>query len=223
MQKELWIVANWKSNKTIIEALEWVSIVGPNLQIRENIKIVVCPTFNCLTELNKEIQTHNYPVALGSQDLSPFGIGAFTGEEAAELLKDLIGFSIIGHSERRTNFSETDDMVTKKVQQAKEHEIIPLVCVQGPDVPVPEGCNIVAYEPVWAIGTGTPDTPENAQKVAAEVKSRIPNINVLYGGSVTSENCVSFIKQPDISGLLIGKASLDMEEFLKIVENCGTV
>lgn len=221
--KKLWIIANWKSNKTIPEALEWLNIVGPALHSNENIQVIVCPTFSCIPELKKEIQVRSYPIFLGSQDLSSFGIGAYTGEEPAELLKESVNFSIIGHSERREKFGETDELVRKKFQLAKESGIEGIVCIQDVNTKVPEGTKIAAYEPFFAIGTGTPDTPENAQKVAAEVKLKIPGINVLYGGSVTSENCSLFIKQPDIAGLLIGKASLDAEEFLKIVENCGTV
>ncbi len=228
--KTLWIIANWKSNKTISEALDWLNIVGPKLQNSENlsadrqdIKVIVCPPFSDLAELKKEIQVNNYSIFLGSQDISPFGIGAYTGEEPAEILKDLVSYSIIGHSERRENFAETDEMVADKFNKAKETGAEGVVCVQGAETPIPEGCNIIAYEPIFAIGTGTPDTPENAQKVAEQIKSEKPDVNVLYGGSVTDQNCNAFISQKDINGLLIGKASLDAEEFLKIVESCGTV
>lgn len=223
MQKKLWIIANWKSNKTIAEALEWISIVGPNLQIRKNIEIVVCPIFSCLSELKKEIQVSNFPIFLGSQDLSPFGPGAYTGEEPAELLKEVISYSIIGHSERREKFGETDEIIADKFKQAQNARIEPIFCIQDVNTPIPAGVKIAAYEPVFAIGTGTPDTPLNAQKVATQVKAKMPGINILYGGSVTNENCASFVSQEDIAGLLIGKASLDGQEFLKIVENCGTV
>lgn len=221
--KKLWIIANWKSNKTISEALDWLNIVGPKLPGLENLKIVACPTFSCLSELKKEIQVRSYPIFLGSQDLSPFGPGAYTGEEPAELLQELVSFSIIGHSERREKFDETDEIITDKFKQAQNAGIEPILCIQDTNTPIPGGVKIAAYEPVFAIGTGTPDTPENAQKVAKEVKAKMPGINILYGGSVTNENCASFVSQEDIAGLLVGKASLDAEEFLKIVENCGTV
>lgn len=223
VRKKLWIIANWKSNKTITQSLDWLNVVGPALLSNENIQVIVCPTFSSLPELKKEIQVANFPVSLGSQDLSPFGIGAFTGEEPAELLKELVSFSIVGHSERREKFGETDKMVDEKFKQATNAGIEPVLCIQEINTPVPNGAKIIAYEPIFAIGTGTPDTPENSQKVAAGIKSKIPDINVLYGGSVTSENCASLIEQPDIAGLLIGKASLDPEEFLKIVKSCGKV
>lgn len=221
--KDIWIIANWKSNKTITEALDWLNYVGPKLPGLENLKIVVCPTFSCLSELKKEIQVSNFPISLGSQDLSPFGPGAYTGEEPAELLKELVSFSIIGHSERREKFGETDEMISDKFKQAQNAGIEPIFCIQDVNTPIPDGAKIAAYEPVFAIGTGTPDTPLNAQKVAAEVKAKMPGINILYGGSVTRENCASFVSQENIAGLLIGKASLDGQEFLKTVENCGTV
>lgn len=131
--------------------------------------------------------------------------------------------SIIGHSERREKFGETDKMVAEKFLLAEAQGIESIVCIQDGQTPVPEGSKIVAYEPVFAIGTGIPDTPDNAEKVASEVKSRMPGLSILYGGSVTAENCVSFISESNISGLLIGKASLDPQEFLKIIENCNTV
>lgn len=221
--KKLWIIANWKANKTLAQSLDWINKVGPQLNKREDLQVVVCPCFSALSELKKEIQTNNYPIVLGSQDLSIFGIGSYTGEEPAELLKELVTMSIIGHSERREKFGETDEIIAEKVKQTQANNIEPILCIQNTETPIPEGIKIAAYEPVFAIGTGTPDTPENAQRVASHVKSTISGINTLYGGSVTSENCKSFIDQESISGLLIGKASLYAEEFLKIVENCGKV
>lgn len=223
MAKKLWIVANWKSNLSLSESLEWVNKVGSQLNNRGDLQVVVCPRFSALPELHQEIQTHNYPIVLGSQDLSPFDIGSFTGEEPASLLKELVSMSIIGHSERREKFAETDEMIAEKVKQAKAAGIEPILCIQNSETPIPEGAKIVAYEPVFAIGTGTPDTPENANKVATEVKSSHPGINILYGGSVTSENCRLFVEQENISGLLIGKASLNPAEFLEIVVNCSVV
>lgn len=217
--KNIWIIANWKSNKTISEALDWVSKVGPKLPKRDDLKVVVCPTFSCLSEVAKAIKVGDFPTMVGVQDLSPFDAGAYTGEESASLLKELIDLSILGHSERRQNFSETDEDVLKKVEQAIQNNIIPLVCVQDANTPVPQSCNLIAYEPIFAIGTGNPDTPDNANSVAGELQAKHgSNLEVLYGGSVTSENVKSFITQPNIQGFLIGKASLDAEEFLNILK-----
>ena len=223
MEKKIWIIANWKSNLNLSESLEWINKVGPQLNKREDLQVVVCPRFSALPELHQEIQTNNYPIVLGSQDLSPFGIGSFTGEEPAELLKELVSMSIIGHSERREKFGETDEMIAEKFKQAQVAGVEPILCIQNTETPIPENVKITAYEPVFAIGTGTPDTPENAQRVAAQVKSTNPQLSVLYGGSVNSENCGSFVDQESISGLLIGKASLDADEFLKIIQNCAKV
>lgn len=221
--KNIWVIANWKSNKNIQEALDWVSQVGPQIPKNDppagGLKVVVCPTFSCLSEVKKAVTVGGFPILVGSQDISAFGVGAYTGEEPAELLKDLISLSIIGHSERRQNFSETDEIVSKKVEQANKNNITPLVCVQGLDTPVPNNCKLLAYEPIFAIGTGNPDTPENANQIAKTLKEKYgQDIEVLYGGSVTSENIKSFIDKKNINGALIGKASLDPQEFINIVK-----
>lgn len=221
MDKNLWIIANWKSNKSIAEALDWVSKVGPQIPKRDDLKVVVCPTFSALSEVKKAITVGNFPIMVGSQDLSPYDSGAYTGEESASLLKELINLSIIGHSERRQNFREDDEMVSKKVEQALKNGITPLVCVQGPDTAVPDDYKLVAYEPIFAIGTGNPDTPENAENVAEQLKGKHgQDLEVLYGGSVTSQNIASFISQKSLYGVLVGNASLESGEFIKIVKVC---
>lgn len=226
--KNLWIIANWKANKSIKEALEWISIVGPKLEKREDLKVVVCPTFSALSEVKKEIMVGSYPLMVGAQDLSPFSAGAYTGEEPASILQQFVDLSIIGHSERRENFSETDEMVAKKVRRAIEANILPLVCLQGDNTPIPEGCNLVAYEPIFAIGSGNPDTPTSANEVAEKLKDQYgkvqpagrQSLEVLYGGSVTADNAKTFILEQNINGLLIGKSSLDAYEFVEIVNQC---
>lgn len=212
--KNIWIIANWKSNETLKEALEWISFVGPKIERRENLTVVVCPTYTAIEEVKKAVLVGNFPLMVGAQDLSPFEEGSYTGEEAAVILKQFVDLSLIGHSERRQNFGETPEMVAKKVIQAKEHDIIPLVCVQGKDTPVPEGVKLIAYEPIFAIGSGNPDTPQNANEVA----KNFAGAEVLYGGSVTSENAKAFLQQDCINGVLVGGASLNQEEFTKIVE-----
>ena len=215
----MYIIANWKSNKTIKEALTWLEEVGPKIPREQSLKVVVCPQFTDLAEVKKAILVNNYPILVGAQDLSPFPEGSFTGEEAASLLKEFVDFAILGHSERRTNFSETDEMVSDKVNQALENNITPLVCVQDESTSIPEKCKLVAYEPTFAIGTGNPDTPENAESVAQKIISRNSDLEILYGGSVNKENCKAFLLQENIKGLLIGKASLDPKEFLEIIQN----
>ncbi len=218
--KHLWIVANWKSNKTIAQALEWVETVGPQIPKTVNLKVVVCPAFSCLSEVKKAVMVGNFPIIVGAQNLSPFDVGAFTGEEPASLLKELVSFSIIGHSERRQNFGETDEMIDAKVKQALASNITPLVCVQSAGTPVPPDCKLVAYEPVWAIGTGNPDTPENANQVALKIKQANSQVEVIYGGSVTADNVKGFNSQEHISGVLPGKASLNPQDFINIINAC---
>src|SRR3990167_4622193 len=160
----------------------------------------------------------NFPIMVGAQDLSPFDSGAYTCEESAKILKQFVDLAIIGHSERRKNFNETPKIIEQKVKQAIEHDIIPLVCVQDKDTPVPEGVKLIAYEPLFAIGSGNPDTPSGAGEVAKSFIQKIPEIEVLYGGSVTSENVKSFCQEESIGGVLVGGASLDPNEFIKIIE-----
>lgn len=224
MKKPRWIVANWKSNKTISEALDWIKHVGPQLPRQDNLKIAVCPTFSALSTVAKIIKNNNYPIMIGAQDLSPFGPGAYTGEESAGLLTGLISLAILGHSERRQNFGETDELIAKKVQQAKENNIIPVVCMQDVDTPIPSGCRLVVFEPIFAIGTGNPDTPENASQTAGILQEKgIPGLEVLYGGSVNSDNVKGFTGQKDLSGVLIGNASLSAVEFIKICKVAGEI
>lgn len=221
--KNIWIVANWKSNKTVAEALEWIDFVGPKLEKRGDLKVVVCPPFIDVMEVKKAVLVGNFPIMVGVQDLSPYDVGAYTGEEAAAIMKDVIEFSILGHSERRQNFGETDEMVSEKVKQALSHGIIPLVCVQDENIPVPDGCKLVAYEPIFAIGSGQPDSPQDAGSKAKSLKDKYQDIEVLYGGSVTSENAKGFLQQDNIQGLLIGQASLKAEEFVRIIEVVKTI
>jgi triosephosphate isomerase (TIM) len=221
--KEIWIIANWKSNLSLSESLDWINKVGPKVNKGSNLRVVVCPRFSALSEISHEVLVNNYPLLVGSQDLSPFDVGSFTGEEPASLIKEVAKISIIGHSERRKNFGETDEMIEEKIKKARSARIEPVLCIQDETTPIPSSVEIVAYEPVFAIGTGIPDTPENAEKVASAVKEGRENLKILYGGSVTSENCKSFISQENINGLLIGKSSLNPYEFLKIIENCNTV
>ena len=227
--KNIWVIANWKSNKTISEALDWVSLVGPQIPSGENLKVVVCPVFSCLSEIKKIIKVNNFPLMVGSQDLSSFGIGAFTGEEPAQIIKDFVDLSILGHSERRKNFGEDDNMISEKTKQALGSNILPLVCVQNENTPVPNDCPFIAYEPVWAISTGltnTPgsgrvDNPQDANKIAGLFKQKYGNnLQVIYGGSVDSGNVSGFIKQENINGVLVGNASLNAEEFIKIIGEC---
>ena len=155
---------------------------------------------------------------MGAQDISRFEQGAYTGEVAASQLGAICQYAIIGHSERRQNFKETDQDLQSKVKNAKNANIEPIFCVQDENTKIPNGVKIVAYEPVFAIGTGNPDTPENAKSMSGKLKS-LSEYVVIYGGSVTSANVKSFLEKDVLDGVLVGGASLDASEFIKILES----
>jgi triosephosphate isomerase len=215
------IIANLKSYKNENEAKTWLEsfkkITDLSLDFTQK-EIIICPSFTQLFSFFSYILANNIQVKLGSQNISPFDEGAYTGEVNAKQIKDFAKYVLIGHSERRQNFNENDDMLTKKVEIALEYGLSPIFLIQNQEDLIPQGVQIVAYEPVAAIGTGTADTPENADAVAAAIKSK-NNAQVLYGGSVTAENVKSFTAKTNIDGVIVGSASLDAAEFLKIIQN----
>jgi triosephosphate isomerase (TIM) len=218
--KKTFIVANWKSNKTESEAKEWFSAVSIlREQDLSNKEIIVCPSFVYLFLIKSIIKEQKLSVKLGSQDISSLGEGAYTGEINGKQVKESADYVIVGHSERRNNFKETDEALFKKFKLAKEAGLNVIYCIQGKETKIPENADTIAYEPVCAIGTGNPDTPENADKVGAYFKANSQVINVLYGGSVTADNVDNFTQMPNLNGVLVGKASLDPSEFLQIIKN----
>ncbi len=220
--KKLYIVANWKAQKTSQEARDWLEkfLTYNNQHTTINNKeIIVCPPYTQLPMMRDFVKRNGLPFKLGAQDVSPFGMGAYTGAVAAEQLKELVRYVIVGHSERRRHFGETDVAIADKVKLAVVSSIAPILCVQGAETPVPEGVSIVAYEPVFAIGSGIPDTPDNADMVAKILKERYALLAVLYGGSVNSLNVSGFTQKEHIDGVLVGGASLEAEEFLTIMHN----
>lgn len=216
-----YIIGNWKSNKRLQDAKEWIDELATHPEMHEGFpdkEAVVCPPYTLLLEMKLLISEKGLVLRLGAQNCSPFEMGAYTGEIAATEVKEMGDYVIIGHSERREQFHETDEMLAKKVTLAKTAGLIVIFCVQGKDTSIPEGVDIVAYEPVFAIGSGTPDTPENAEEVAKYLKERGSNV-VLYGGSVTPDNIASFTAQSSIDGALIGGASLEAASFLELIKN----
>jgi triosephosphate isomerase len=215
---KLLIVANLKSYKDLDEAKIWLGEflkykdAFQNLQDKE---IIICPSFPYLFSFNSALSEN---IKIGAQDISPFDEGAYTGEVNAKQIKDFAQFVLIGHSERRVNFGETDDMFLKKVQLSLKYNLEPIFLLQNKDETIPGGVKIVAYEPIFAIGSGTPDTPENADNIALSIKGK-GNYQVLYGGSVTSGNVKSFTDKNNLNGVVVGGASLDPEEFIKIIQN----
>lgn len=210
------VVANFKANKTWDEVASWIDTVGTKVKSFPG-TVIIAPSMAFINQTGWKIQSANLNIKVASQDISRFETGAYTGEVAASQIKGQVSYSIIGHSERRQNFGEDDQILDQKVKNAKESGIEPIFCVQNENTKVPEGVKIVAYEPVFAIGTGTPDTPANAEAVAQSIKAK-GDFTVLYGGSVTGDNAKSFLKVGIIDGLLVGSASLDPQSFLKIVE-----
>jgi triosephosphate isomerase len=216
------IVANLKSYKNENEAKNWLEafkkIKELNLDLSQK-EVIVCPSFTQLFSFFSYFSSNNIDIKIGAQNVSPFDEGAFTGEVNAKQIKDFAEYVLIGHSERRTNFGESEDMIAKKVEVSLKYGLNPILLIQGHENTIPQQVNIVAYEPVSAIGTGNPDTPENADAVGSLIKSKIRDGQFLYGGSVTSVNVKSFTTKTNIDGVLVGGASLDAEEFIRIIQN----
>ncbi len=216
------VLGNWKANKTIDEAKTWLTTFAQHAQeIPPNVRVILCPAFHHLSLF----WDAKLPVSLGVQDISPFDSGAYTGEVAASMLGTPISYALVGHSERRTHFGETDTLVIQKIKECMSHGIIPIVCVSEisqaevvkKEVPDFSAHGMVLYEPLFAVGSGTPDTPQNANAFAMKLIQNLGRIPILYGGSVTAENVAGFTAQDGLSGVGVGKASLDPETFFQLI------
>ncbi len=220
-----YIVGNWKSNKTLSEARDWFTVFESlwkkNPVKSSNIKVVLCPGFIHLSPFGKFIQSSGLPLSLGAQTVSRFDNGAYTGEVSAQMLKDLVQFTLVGHSERRKYFSETEDVLLEKLKRAREAQIEPIYCIQSPDMSIPAVCTFVGYEPIWAIGTGKPETPENANQVARDIKTKRADLKIIYGGSVNSENVKSYCQTEYLDGVLPGGASLNPATFFELISHAA--
>ena len=248
------IAGNWKLNNTEKEAVDLVTALRNNLNNVTEVDIVVCPVFTVLPVVHDVLLESN--IGLGAQNVFWEDFGAFTGEISAPLLKDIgVQYVIIGHSERRQYFGETDEMVNKRTKAALAHGLIPIVCVgevlaqreenktfdviqiqcegafAGLTVAEMEKI-VIAYEPVWAIGTGKTATPGQAQEVHKFIRGLLAKlydenisqtIRIQYGGSVKPENSAELMSQPDIDGALVGGASLKAEPFIGIIKNSCSV
>lgn len=222
-QKKIIIAGNWKSNKSEGEVKNWFEEFAKKLKENSSYtsefieSILFVPSVYLLLAhyLKKKL---DLPISLGAQNISPFSEGAYTGEVTAKMVSQYARFALIGHSERRKYFQETDELLGKKVQQAIENTVEPLYCIQDEKTVIPKGVHLVAYEPVWAIGSGVTDSPENANRIAEMVKKRKDIDSVLYGGSVTPENVRAFIHMPSLDGVLPGKGSLDPKMFWEIIQ-----
>ncbi|MCL4459113.1 MAG: triose-phosphate isomerase [Chloroflexi bacterium] len=242
------IAGNWKMNTNVAEAIALVRLIKDDLDKMDGIDKVLCPPFVSLAPLAELLCGAS--VALGAQNLFFEEKGAYTGEISAPMLAPLCRYVIIGHSERRQYFGETDEMVNKKVITALRHGLIPILCVgenleqneRGETRVVverqAERClmgvtdsdlegMVIAYEPIWAIGTGRPATGEGANEVIGFIRALLAKrygrqvadrVRLQYGGSVTAANIAEFVSQAEIDGALVGGASLKAREFVSIVD-----
>jgi triosephosphate isomerase len=241
------IAGNWKMNKTVTEAVSLIEEIKPLVKDAK-CEVVVCPTFLCLDAVIKAVKGSN--IKVGAQNMHFEESGAFTGEVAPGMLKEMgVSYIIIGHSERRQYFNETDETVNKKLKAAYKHNIIPILCI-GETLSDREGNVtekvlenqvkldlegltkeqveelIIAYEPIWAIGTGKTATADQANETIAFIRTTVGNIfgqdvaekvRIQYGGSVKPSTIKEQMNKSDIDGGLIGGASLSAEDFAGIV------
>ena len=252
MRKPL-MAGNWKMNLNHLEAIAVAQKLVYSLDDKDYdaVDVAIIPPFTNIRSIQTLIDGDRLRLTYGAQDLSPEASGAFTGDIAGSMLHKLgCTFVLIGHSERRAIHGESDALINRKIKAALANEIIPIFCV-GEELSIREsGAHVshvirqvraglegftkpelkkivIAYEPVWAIGTGKVATPEDAQEVCAAIREEIENIGsaeiasnmrILYGGSVKSSNIAEIMKKSDVDGALIGGASLDPEELAKIVK-----
>jgi triosephosphate isomerase len=244
------IAGNWKMNTTVKEAVALVEQMKEPLAGIGGVDRVVCPPFVSLTSVADVLA--GSPIKVGAQNMYYAEKGAFTGEISPLMLAQLVDYVILGHSERRQYFAETYETVNKKIASALAHGLTPIVCV-GEDLQQYEagltneivssqittafaGIDgiqdiVVAYEPIWAIGTGRPATAAGAQVVTAMIRATLrglygdaaEQVRIQYGGSVTAANIEEFIKEADIDGALVGGASLKAGEFVDIVAKTAAV
>ncbi|KUK81275.1 MAG: Triosephosphate isomerase [Pelotomaculum thermopropionicum] len=248
------IAGNWKMHKTITEAVDFARNLKPALAgMGDGVEVVICPAFTALAGVAEVLKDTG--IAVGAQDVYWEESGAFTGEVSPGMLKDAgCRYVIAGHSERRQLFGETDEMTSEKFHHCVKCGLLPVLCVGETDIERNSGMAeavikrqieavfgtlelyradrliIIAYEPVWAIGTGKNATSSDAQKACASIREEIERTTdtrtakealVLYGGSVKSTNAKDYLSQSDIDGLLVGGASLDPEEFLSIIREAA--
>jgi triosephosphate isomerase (TIM) len=223
--KQIIIAGNWKSNKTVTESDVWFKqfaplIIGIKDKLGSTIPLI-CGPFSDLYLMKRLVDEFSLPVQLGAQDVSPFNEGAYTGEVTAKMLKELVGWVIIGHSERRKLMHEADEELFNEVKQAKMAGLKVIYCVPDDQTKIPTDVDVVGYEPVWAIGTGKTDSPENANAVITTIKTKSGIAQAVYGGSITAENIALFVNQPAIDGALVGGASLDPQKFYNLIVNAS--
>ncbi len=221
--KKQFFIANWKSHKNVSEAKEWLSEFSIlNSQPSTHKEAILCPPFPLLPLCHTFIQQHHLPLSLGSQTISSYPEGAYTGEVSARLLKDFVNYTLIGHSERRKFFHETDEDIAQKAMLARSHQISPVLLLNDKNAAIPKGVDIVIYEPPSAISSDKgihPESPEDVDTVAAFLKQKSSVIYVLYGGSVTPENVQEYTRLSSIDGVIVGGESLKPDSFASIIQH----
>jgi triosephosphate isomerase len=215
------LAANWKSHKTIAQTTDFFTAFAQEYK-PNNVEVLICPSYSSLTAAQKQISDHNLSVGLGAQNVSQFEEGAYTGEVSAIQLRELVEYVVIGHSERRNLFHETEEEIEKKVSLAVEAGIKVILCVQNELGIVYSGVDTVAFEPVGAIGSGHPDSPEDVTRVLGILHQNYPQVRLLYGGSVDIESISKYSGIPNLSGFLVGGASLDAKSFATLISLCDT-
>ena len=244
-----YLAANWKMHKTVAEAAEFIDALLPKIAATQH-DVVICPPFTALTAVVE--RRYGTAVKVAAQNMHEAESGAFTGEVSAAMLAELdVEAVVLGHSERRQYFGETDEALAVKVPAALAAGLEPILCIGETEEARDAGETeqvlerqlqadladveslklsevVIAYEPIWAIGTGRTATPEQAQEVCAYIRDVIrmrggvaDEVRVLYGGSVKPSNAAELLSQPDIDGALVGGASLDPEDFAAIVDAAG--
>jgi len=241
------IAGNWKMNTTLSEAIALVKKIRPGIEGVEGVEKVICPPFISLAPLKGLLRESS--IKLGAQNMHFEEKGAYTGEISPLMLAELCEFVIIGHSERRHYFKETDEIIDKKLRAAHKFGLKPILCVgetldeneagkteevlkrQLGSAKISPGLAL-AYEPVWAIGTGRAASGKQANDTIGFIRQFVAKqsgqevaqgVRILYGGSVTAENIAEFIKQPEIDGALVGGASLKADEFIGIVKQTSEI
>jgi len=244
------ISGNWKMNMTHIQAVNFIQDLEYKYRNKNNCEVAVCPPSTALKSVKTIIESDNLDIKLGAQNMHYESSGAFTGEISPEMLKALsVEYVIIGHSERRQYFYETNEIVNKKINAAFKADLKPIMCV-GESLDIRESgkaeefvinqlkeCLVnvdeedvagltIAYEPIWAIGTGRTATTEDANNMCRSIRSKIEelynkriseNIRILYGGSVKPSNVSELMDMSDIDGALVGGASLNVDDFVAII------
>ena len=225
-----YVVGNWKCHKNYDEAREWVDEFAAGYTPVGDLQIVFAPPFICLENISRYVQDLNLEnVALAAQDISPFPVGGYTGAVAADMVKGLVDYVIVGHSDRRRYFHETSQDVANQVTEAVESGLVPMVCVDQPYAmsqlmalaDVDNESLLIAYGPVDALNFRIPESPQKVEESVQFIHNIHPNRQVIYGGSLNSENVESYFGLKGLSGVFVGSASLEAKSFLDICQKAA--